>query len=103
MPDVPIAALREAIRNLHGCDSTFVESVPVRDTLNGRVVWEGAVCVFDLIDHPKAKRAYAWSWALDNTGKRRFVVVLHDGPATSPLKAVQAAIVAEHRGTWWDL
>jgi hypothetical protein len=35
--------------------------VPVKETFKGSTVWEGIVHVFDLEDHPKATRAYAWS------------------------------------------
>jgi hypothetical protein len=40
--EVPIEALREAIRNLHGCDSTFGEAVPVVEWFRRQTVWEGA-------------------------------------------------------------
>ncbi|MDO8751873.1 MAG: hypothetical protein Q7K03_12150 [Dehalococcoidia bacterium] len=86
--------LKEAIRNLHGCDSTWIESAPVKETFQGQTVWEGTVQVFDLIGHPTAKRCYAWSHATKGT-KRRFVAVLHQGPVDSPEKAVRAAIVQE--------
>lgn len=107
MPEAPIQALREAIRSLHGCESAFVEAVPVverahfqtKNVLDGgwRVVWEGVVCVFDLVGHPTAQRVYAWSHESGPTGKRRFVAVLHEGRVDSPEKAVRAAIVAEQR------
>jgi hypothetical protein len=89
-------ALREAIRNLNGVDSTWVEAVPVKESFQGKTVWEGAVQVFELVGHPTAKRAFAWSFATEGT-KRRFVAVLQTGPATSPETAVRAAIVAEER------
>jgi hypothetical protein len=88
--------LKQAIRNLHGCDAAWVEAVPVKETFQGQTVWEGAVQVFDLIDHPTAARCYAWSHATEGE-KRRFVAVLHWGPVYSPEKAVRAAIVQERR------
>lgn len=105
MPEATIQDMREAIRGIHGCDSAFVESVPVvermhvqtTDPLKGgwRTVWEGAVCVFDLIGHPTAKRAYAWSSEVPGTNRRRFVAVPHEGRVNSPERAVQASIVAD--------
>ena len=64
----------------------------------GRVVWDGTVEVFDLTGHPTltASRAYARSHGADSGG-RRFVAVLHAPPVDTPLKAVRAALVAEHR------
>ena len=66
-----IAGLKRAIHNLHGCDPTWVASVPVKETFQGRTVWEGVVEVFDLIGHPEATRCYVWAHDMDN-GKRRY-------------------------------
>ena len=90
-------SLRRAIRDLHGVESTWLESVPVTENYEGQTVWDGVVEVFELHDHPTATRAYAWSHVQDGTTKRRYVAVLQQGPIDSPQKAVQAAIVAEHK------
>jgi hypothetical protein len=92
-----IEELRDVIRRLHGVDSTHVESVPIKETHNGKTVWEGIVEVFDLKDHPKAKRLYAWAYDTGNPKRPKHVTVLHRGPVTSPLLAVRAAIVEEFR------
>lgn len=97
MSEVAIEALQEAIRNLHGCESRYVESVTVTETFEGEVVWDGIVQVFDLIDHPDATRCYAWSHAVDGSERRRFVVVLHRPPVDSPQAAVRAAVAAEYQ------
>jgi len=64
---------------------------------HGQTVWEGVVQVFNLIDHPTAKKCYAWSYVVDDTEKRRFFAILHQGPVDSPVAAVRAAIVHENR------
>jgi hypothetical protein len=79
-----IKELKDVIRRLHGVESEHVESVPVKETFQGRTVWEGIVEVFDLKGHPTAFRAYAWS-------------VLHQHPIKSAQDAVKAAIVQEYR------
>lgn len=94
---MPIEALKQAIRDLHGCDATWVESVKVRELFEGEPVWEGHVQVFDLRGHPTANRCYAWSHEVEGSEKRRFVVVLNQPPVDSPAAAVRAAIVQEHR------
>ncbi|MES1993886.1 MAG: hypothetical protein V4457_09900 [Pseudomonadota bacterium] len=71
--------------------------MPVSETFGGKPVWEGVVHVFDLEGHPTAKRAYAWSSPIEGSTKRRYFAVLHMPPIDSPVKAVRAAIVAEHR------
>jgi|HubBroStandDraft_6_1064221.scaffolds.fasta_scaffold999523_2 hypothetical protein len=70
---------------------------PSTEEHKGQTVWDGAVAVFDLAGHPKAKRAYTGSYELDG-GKRRIIAVLRVPPITGPRDAVRAAIVAERRG-----
>ena len=93
-----IEELRAVIRRLHGADSQHVESVPVKETFQGRTVWEGIVEVFDLHGHPEAQRVYAWAHDTDDPAKpKRHVTVLHVHPDTSPVLAVRAFIVQEFR------
>src|SRR5688500_5328041 len=92
-----LPALRDAIRSLHGCDSIFVESVPIVETFEDRTVWDGSVYVFDLVGCARATRAYAWSHAV-NGSEQRVVVILHDGfRVVSPRSAVRTAIVERFR------
>lgn len=93
MDDAGLDALREAIRHMHGCESTWVESVPVRETFRGEVVWDGEVQVFELAGHPRAARAYAWSHVTEGS-KRRFYAVLGLPPVVDAVTAVRAAIAA---------
>lgn len=58
---VYIQKLEQVILNLHGVRAHHRESVPVTETYEGQVAWDGVVEVFDLVDHPKAKVAYAWA------------------------------------------
>ena len=96
MDPAGLPALQDAIRHLHGCESRFVESVPVDERFNDQPVWQGDVQVFDLIGHPTARRAYAWSYA--TTGERRqFVAALHAPPVDGPLAAVRGYIAASAR------
>lgn len=88
--------LKTAIERLHNCKSKWIKSVPIKEIFKGETVWEGVVQVFDLIDHPTAKKCYAWSYIVDDSGKRKFYAVLHRGPVDSPEKAVKAAIVSEY-------
>jgi hypothetical protein len=92
-----IEELQDVIRRLHGVESTHVESVPVKETFQGKTVWEGIVEVFELANYPKASRLYAWAYETDNPKKPKHVTVLHTGPITSPLLAVRAAIIEEFK------
>jgi hypothetical protein len=91
-----IADLQRYIQELHGGTATHLESVPVHETHEGNTVWKGIVEVFELDDHPKAHRAYAWSHETDDPeNPTRHVTVLHLPPVVSPLTAVRAAIMQE--------
>jgi len=90
-----IERLKKAIKDLHGCGSKHLESVPIEEYFQGRVIWSGLVEVFELSDHPKATRCYAWS-AKEGT-KENYTAVLGLPPVTSPRKAVQVAIASQQR------
>src|SRR6266581_718829 len=89
--------LKIAVEHMHGGTAQLTQSVPIRETFDGKTVWEGVVHVFDLTGHPTATRAYAWSSPIEGSTKRRFFAVLHQPPVDSPQAAVRAAIVAEQR------
>lgn len=96
MIDEPNHLLR-AVERMHTCKATLVQSVPVTETFDDKTVWKGVVHVFDLKAHLTANRAYAWSSPIEGSDKRRFFAVLHLPPVTSPVEAVRAAIIGEHR------
>ena len=97
MQEVSPDQFKQAVEDMHGGTATFVEAVAVKETFEGKSVWEGVVHVFDLDGHPGAMRAYAWSSPITGNTKRRFFAVLHLGFIRSPQDAVRAAIVAEQR------
>jgi hypothetical protein len=99
--NVDIRDLAQAVERMHTCKATLVQSVPITETFERKTVWEGVVHVFDLKAHAGgATRAYAWSSPIEGSDKRRFFAVLHEGPVTSPLMAVRAAIIQEARSAW---
>ncbi len=91
-----IPALQDAIRHLHGLESTWLESVPVHEEHDGKTVWAGHVQVFE-VDHPAATRCYAWSHESGPGGRRKFHAVLGAGPVTGPVEAVRAAVLSAAR------
>jgi hypothetical protein len=93
MAEVEADQLKQAVERMHGGSATLAQSVPVRETFEGKMVWEGVVHVFDLA----ATRAYAWSSPIGGSTKRRFFAVLHTERINSPVEAVRAAIVAEQK------
>ncbi len=99
MEEFQTQALIDAIRDLHGCDSTHLESVAVMEAFEDGVLWQGTVEVFELHEHPEADRCYAWADDAGDSEKRRFVAVLHVPPVDSPAAAVRAVFVAQHPPT----
>ena len=97
MIEVQVSELKRTIESQHACTAELVQAVPIKETADGKIVWEGIVHVFKVYGHPKARRAYAWSFPIEGSDKRRFFAVLHIPPITSPVEAVRAAIAAENR------
>jgi hypothetical protein len=85
--------LRSVIRAVHGAESKHHETVPVVERFKGKIVWEGEVEVFDLMDHPKAKTCYAWAYA--RNGTEHTTAVLELPPVISPQTAVKVATANE--------
>lgn len=85
-----------AFKKMHHCGCVYERTVPVREVFQGKTAWEGDVEVFALIDHPKAKRGYAWGLQ-EPDGNCEITTVLEIPPVTSPQTAVKAAIVAAAR------
>jgi hypothetical protein len=93
-----IQELQDVIRRLHGAEAAHVESVPVKESFQGKTVWDGIVEVFDIKGHPTAFRVYAWAQDTDDPDNpRRHVTVLHAHPVKSPQDAVRAAIIQEFK------
>ena len=61
----------------------------------GEVIWDGIVETFELENHPKAKRCYAFSFARND--KVLVKTVLEIPPVDSPETAVKVAIASEVR------
>ena len=84
-----IERLQMVISHLHDCNSTWLQTMPVKETFQGETVWDGDVEVF-FVDHPQTNKAYAWS-----TAEGKFTAVLGIPPATDPVNAVRVSIVAD--------
>lgn len=92
-----LSQLRAAIKQLHGCDARHLESVAIKEEFRGRTVWEGAVEVFAVVAHPKAKVCYAWSYRDKTSDKERIAAILGLRLIPSARDAVKTFIMAENR------
>jgi len=94
MKDIGAEALKRVIESHHGGTATFARSVRVLPSKVKQGDWDGVVHLFELADHPKAKRAYAWSSPILGSTKPRYFAVLHMGQVKGPVEAVKAAAAA---------
>ena len=94
MKDIGAEALKRVIESQHGGRATFARSVRVLPSKTKQGDWDGVVHLFELKDHPKAKRAYAWSAPIQGSTKPRYFAVLHMGQVGGPVDAVKAAAAA---------
>jgi len=94
MNDAAAEQLKRVIETQHRAKAEFARSVRVLRAHNNSKMWDGVVHIFNLRDHPEAKRAYAWSVPVDGHPKPRYFAVLHSAKIRTPLDAVQAAVWA---------
>jgi hypothetical protein len=97
--EVPPEELQRVVERLHEARARLRTVTPVVERFRGDTVWEGAVHVFDLDDHPLATVCYAWTSPVGEGDQRRFYAVLGAPPINSAADAVRASIVADHRSS----
>ena len=87
-----IDRLQKLIRELHGVDSTWIQTTFVGEYSGRETIWEGNVEVFQLTDHPTAKLCYAWIEHLAN--KEVTNAILGVPPVATAYDAVDAYLEA---------
>lgn len=96
-----IEKLKKAVELTEHCRAEHVESRVVREGFVEVPIWEGVVETFQLHDHPKAHRAYAWLRGEAHSPLEKpedeYTIVLGIPPVISPETAVRAAIMAQVR------
>jgi hypothetical protein len=91
--DYYLEELTKAVRKKHGQEAEHMQTVLINEVIEGDNVWDGAVEVFSLRWHPKAKRCYAWGRPKDGGGWD-ITTVLEVRPVISAYSAVKAAVTA---------
>lgn len=84
-------ALAREIEQLHDSPALWEATIPVREVVDGEVVWNGKVEVYLLVDHDKAKRCYAWIGETA-AGEKCVHVVLELPPIASAVDAVRTTL-----------
>jgi hypothetical protein len=88
--EVDEAELQVAVEHHVGAPAVLREVVPVTETFESRVVWDGLVHVFEV----GSQTVYAWTSPIEGSARRRFYTVLGAPPINSAIEAVRAAIAA---------
>ncbi len=86
-----------AVESMHNCKATYVKSIAVKESFEGKPVWEGSVHKFNIVGNPTAQVAYAWTSPIVGSKKRRVFAVLEIAPIKSAVDAVRASIVQQQR------
>jgi hypothetical protein len=87
--------LKKTVQQRHDRQAEHLQSVPVKEVVGGKTVWEGSVEIFTL-RNSKARRCYAWGQPKAGGGLE-ITTVLEISPVTSPLTAVRAAIAEKDK------
>ena len=85
--------LLNAIEKKAGCAAVYIQTQPVKLSVDGNVVWKGKVDVFELKGHPQAKNAFGW--ALENEGdKKEYITVIGIPPLDNAVSAAKAYVAS---------
>jgi hypothetical protein len=88
-----IILLEEAIRATHNCEPQYERTEVVPAIAGEQFPHGGFVRVYRLLDHPKARRCYAWTYRQQGD-ERKSVTVLELPPVDSAESAIKAAIAS---------
>ena len=97
MTNPDFVVLKQAVEELHDCEANYVTSQHVRESIEGRPVFDGMVAIFGVTGHPAANTCYAWSAEDQNTGEVTVYAVLHYAPVQSSRDAVRATLATKRR------
>ena len=83
-----IERLKQVIFHLHKSGAIHLGSVHVDEVFHGNTLWRGDVEMFELTEHPKAKRCYGWTYG----EPEEFITILELPPVTDAQSAVKVGV-----------
>ena len=86
-------SVQEAIENRAKCPAVYQGTQPIKFSMDGKVLFDGKVEVFQLKDHPQAKLAFGWGFE-NKIKKMEYVTVMGIPPLDTPLAAVKGYVAA---------
>jgi hypothetical protein len=85
--------LLTAIENRAKCPAVYIQTQPVRLSIDGQVVWNGKVDIFQLKEHPQAQQAFGWG--VEKADKKmEYITVMGIPPLDTPLAAVKGYVAS---------
>jgi len=97
MTKADFEVLKKAVEDLHDCEASFLSTEHVRESFDGKPVWDGGVSLFALTGHPAATICYAWSAEAPRSSNVTYYAVLHLAPVASSRDAVRASLALRSR------
>lgn len=88
--------LLNAIEDRAKCEAVYLQTQPVKYSLDGKMLWKGKVEVYNLKGHPQAKQAFGWGYTAAG-GKIEYVTVMGVPPLDTPLAAVKGFVASIKR------
>ena len=85
--------VQDAIEGRAKCPAVYQGTQPIKFSMDGKVLFNGKVEVFQLKDHPQAKLAFGWGFENDKK-KWEYITVLGVPPLDTPLAAVKGYVAA---------
>lgn len=79
---------------MHSCGCSHARTATVRETMNGKTVWQAQVEVSKHNDHAKVKEAFAWGYK-DGSGEKQYVAVLTCRRVCRPVRRFRRRFLAE--------
>ena len=83
-----VERLKQVIFHLHKSGANHIGSVPVEEIFKSKTLWKGDVEVFELTEHPKAKRCYGWTYGQPE----EFITILEIPPVIDAQSAVKVGV-----------
>ncbi len=82
-----------AIEQRAKCTAKYLQTQPVKLSIDGVIQWHGNVEIFRLEGHAEAHLAFGW-WFVNKQSKTEYITVMGVPPLDTPLSAVKAFVAS---------
>ena len=86
-------SVQEAIENRAKCPAVYLNTQPIRFSMDGKVLWDGKVEIFQLKGHPQAQQAFGWGYE-NKMKKMEYVTIIGIPPLDTAMAAVKGYVAS---------